>query len=96
MSDPQTVAEIAAATPRCDAGLYAMKTDSGIIQVVSASVAQPIERENRRLRSALSGLVDLIGSFEEVSMTRDLPLHEAEAIYDSEVANAKLVLQEIP
>lgn len=46
----------------------------------------------KKLRSALHGMVDLVASFESVELDRSLPVHEAEAIYDSELENARLVL----
>lgn len=48
----------------------------------------------KRLRSALSGLLDLVDSFEDVTYTRDLPEHEAAAIYESEKKFARDVLRE--
>lgn len=92
----QTVAEITDATPRTDREEYVTGANDVGFRVVNPALCRLIERENRRLRSSLSGMLELIESFEDVSWTRDLPSFEAEAIYESEISNAKLVLKEIP
>ena len=48
----------------------------------------------RRLRGALSGLLELIASFEDVTLTRDLEKYQAEAVYDAEVQFARQVMKE--
>lgn len=48
----------------------------------------------RKLRAALSGLIDLVTSFEDVTLTRDIEQYKAEAIYDEELRFAKSVMKE--
>ena len=46
-----------------------------------------------RLRSSVSGLLCLIRSFEDVTYSRDVPDEDSAALYESEIANAKAVLE---
>lgn len=48
----------------------------------------------RKLRSGLSGMLELIQSFEDVTYSRDVPEHESAAVYESEIAFAKKTLEE--
>lgn len=63
---------------------------------ILAPVAPPMSdaEKVKRLRSALHRLLDLMASFEDVTLTRDLPAHEAESVYISEKENAYQVLRE--
>lgn len=52
------------------------------------------EDKVRKLRLALEGLYEVVCSFEDVSLTRDLPEHEALEVYNEAKAYAKHVMQE--
>ena len=47
-----------------------------------------------QLRNAVSEMIDLVGSFDDIGLTRDLPKYKAEAIFDDVMANARTVLRQ--
>lgn len=74
-----------------------MNVDETFRMILASIPARPMSdaEKVKKLRSALAGMVELVTSFEDVSFTRDLPEHEAESIYITELANAKSVLREV-
>jgi len=74
-----------------------LNVDETFRMILAGMPAKPMTdaEKIRKLRSALKGMVELVGSFEDVTFSRDLPSMEAESIYISELANAKGVLKEV-
>ena len=48
----------------------------------------------RKLRSGLSGMLELIQSFEDVTYSRNVPEHESAAVYEGEIAFARQILKD--
>lgn len=80
---------VALHTARC------MDAILGLYAPPSAPAPKRTDAEKiKRLRAALSGLRELIESFDSVELTRDLPRHQAKAVYNAELQFAREVLEE--
>lgn len=70
--------------------------DSAFRRILAGVPEKGLSAEDkvRKLRLALEGLLDLVDSFEDVVLTRDLPHEEAMELYTEGKAYARHVLTE--
>ena len=70
--------------------------DSAFRQILAGVPVKGLSAEDkvRKLRLALEGLYEVVCSFEDVQLTRDVPEHEAYECYMEAKAYAKHVIEE--